>query len=96
MQTQLTSYFARLFAGDLSAFGGPVTDEAVAGHIRAEQMSLVLGYSVGIMLANACNAGVLVGKWRTGGSIHRRTSCEKAEQKRSARTAKSFIVELFR
>src|SRR5437868_10103771 len=60
MQTQTTSYFVRLFAGDLSAFGGPVTDEAVAGHIRAEQMSLVLGYSVGIMLANACNAGVLV------------------------------------
>ncbi|MET4326464.1 diguanylate cyclase (GGDEF)-like protein [Bradyrhizobium sp. i1.15.2] len=60
MQTQTTSYFARLFAGDLSAFGGPVTDEAVAGHIRAEQMSLVLGYSVGIMLANVCNAAVLV------------------------------------
>ncbi|MEK9281714.1 MULTISPECIES: EAL domain-containing protein [unclassified Bradyrhizobium] len=59
MRTQLTSYFARLFAGDLSAFGGPATDEAVAGHIRAEQMSLVLGYSVGIMLANACNAAVL-------------------------------------
>jgi len=60
MRTQTTSYFARLFAGDLSAFGGPVTDEAVAGHIRAEQMSLVLGYSVGIMLAKACNAAVLV------------------------------------
>lgn len=53
MRTQTTNYVARLFAGDLSAFGGPVTDEAVAGHIRAEQMSLVLGYSVGIMLANA-------------------------------------------
>ncbi|PWT86266.1 MAG: GGDEF-domain containing protein [Proteobacteria bacterium] len=59
MRTQMTSYFARLFAGDLSAFGGPAADEAVAGHIRAEQMSLVLGYSVGIMLANACNAIVL-------------------------------------
>lgn len=59
MRTQLTNYIARLFAGDLSAFGGPATDEAVAGHIRAEQMSLVLGYSVGIMLANACNAAVL-------------------------------------
>ncbi|MBB4375314.1 diguanylate cyclase (GGDEF)-like protein [Bradyrhizobium sp. cir1] len=59
MRTQLTTYFARLFAGDLSAFGGPATDDAVAGHIRAEQMSLVLGYSVGIMLANACNAIVL-------------------------------------
>lgn len=59
MRTQPTTYFARLFAGDLSVFGGPATDETVAGHIRAEQMSLVLGYSVGIMLANACNAAVL-------------------------------------
>ncbi|MBH5402463.1 EAL domain-containing protein [Bradyrhizobium sp. CNPSo 4010] len=59
MRTQTTNYVARLFAGDLSAFGGPATDEAMAGHIRAEQMSLVLGYSVGIMLANACNAIVL-------------------------------------
>lgn len=59
MRTQPTSFLTRLFAGDLAAFGGPATDEAVAGHIRAEQMSLVLGYSVGIMLANACNAVVL-------------------------------------
>jgi diguanylate cyclase (GGDEF)-like protein len=59
MRTQLTNYVARLLAGDLSAFGGPATDETIAGHIRAEQMSLVLGYSVGIMLANACNAAVL-------------------------------------
>ncbi|PDT87363.1 GGDEF-domain containing protein [Bradyrhizobium sp. Y36] len=66
MRTQLTSYFARLFAGDLSAFGGPAPDEAMAGHIRAEQMSLVLGYSVGIMLANACNAIVLaIALWQS-------------------------------
>lgn len=66
MRTQTTSYFARLFAGDLSALGGPATDEAIAGHIRAEQMSLVLGYSVGIMLANACNAIVLaVALWQS-------------------------------
>ncbi|GAA0014824.1 hypothetical protein BRDID11004_62530 [Bradyrhizobium diazoefficiens] len=66
MRTQLTTYFARLFAGDLSAFGGPATDEALAGHIRAEQMSLVLGYSVGIMLANACNAAVLaIALWQS-------------------------------
>lgn len=66
MRTQLTNYVARLLAGDLSAFGGPATDEAVAGHIRAEQMSLVLGYSVGIMLANACNATVLaIALWPT-------------------------------
>jgi diguanylate cyclase (GGDEF)-like protein len=66
MRTQLTNYVARLFAGDLSAFGGPATDETVAGHIRAEQMSLVLGYSVGIMLANACNATVLaIALWQS-------------------------------
>ena len=55
MRTHLRSYFATLFAGDLAAFGAPPTDEALAGHIRAEQVSLVLGYSFGIMLANACN-----------------------------------------
>ncbi|MHB0770209.1 putative bifunctional diguanylate cyclase/phosphodiesterase [Bradyrhizobium sp. 5.13L] len=66
MRTQTTNYVARLFAGDLSAFGGPATDEAMAGHIRAEQMSLVLGYSVGIMLANACNAIVLaIALWQS-------------------------------
>jgi diguanylate cyclase len=66
MRTQTTSYVARLFAGDLSAFGGPVTDEAVTGHIRAEQMSQLLGYSVAIMLANACNATVLaIALWQS-------------------------------
>ena len=59
MRAHLSSYFAKLFAGDLAAFGGAQTDEAIAGHIRAEQISLVLGYSLGIMLANACNAIVL-------------------------------------
>ena len=59
MRMFLSSYFKKLLAGDLSAFGAPPTDEALAGHIRAEQISLVLGYSVGIMLANACNALVL-------------------------------------
>lgn len=66
MRTRTTNYAARLFAGDLSAFGGPATDEAVAGYIRAEQMSLVLCYSVGIMLANACNAIVLaIALWQS-------------------------------
>lgn len=70
MRTQTTNYVARLFAGDLSAFGGPATDEAVAGHIRAEQISLVLGYSVGIMLANACNAIVLaIALWQSPAKI---------------------------
>src|SRR6266702_5222397 len=59
MRAHLSTYFAKLFAGDLAALGGPQTDEAIAGHIRAEQISLVLGYSLGIMLANACNAIVL-------------------------------------
>jgi diguanylate cyclase len=66
MRTYLSSYFSKLFAGDLTAFGGPPTDEAVAGHIRAEQVSLVLSYSLGIMLANACNAMVLaVALWHS-------------------------------
>jgi diguanylate cyclase (GGDEF)-like protein len=66
MRTHLTNTIARLLAGDLSVFGGPATDEATAGHIRAEQMSLVLGYSVGIMLANACNATVLaIALWQS-------------------------------
>jgi diguanylate cyclase len=59
MLENLKSYFARLFAGELAAFGAPPMDEALAGHIRAEQVSLVLGYSIGMMLANACNALVL-------------------------------------
>ncbi|WP_426440803.1 putative bifunctional diguanylate cyclase/phosphodiesterase [Bradyrhizobium genosp. P] len=66
MRRYLKSYFAKLFAGDLAAFGAPPIDEALAGHIRAEQISLVLGYSVGIMLANACNALVLaVALWQS-------------------------------
>ncbi|MCC8958031.1 EAL domain-containing protein [Bradyrhizobium sp. Pear77] len=59
MREYLNSCLSKLPAGDLAAFGGPATDEAVAGYIRAEQLSLVLGYSLGIMLANACNAAVL-------------------------------------
>ncbi len=66
MRAHLSSYFSKLFAGDLAAFGAPPADEAVAGHIRAEQISLVLGYSLGIMLANACNATVLaVALWHS-------------------------------
>ena len=66
MRIDLRSYFAALFAGDLAALGAPPTDEALAGHIRAEQVSLVLGYSFGIMLANACNALVLaIALWQS-------------------------------
>src|SRR6266403_575420 len=59
VRTYLKSYLSRLFAGDLAAFGGPSTEEAVAGQIRAEQISLVLRNSPGMMAANACNATVL-------------------------------------
>jgi diguanylate cyclase (GGDEF)-like protein len=66
MRAYLGSYFAKLLAGDLAAFGAPPTDEAIAGYIRGEQISLVLGYSLGIMLANACNAIVLaVALWHS-------------------------------
>ncbi len=60
MRVDLRSYASRLFAGDLTAFGGPPTDEIVAGFIRAEQVAMVLRHAPGIMLANACNAVVLV------------------------------------
>jgi diguanylate cyclase (GGDEF)-like protein len=59
MRECLRSYFSKLFAGNLAAFGGPPTEELVAGYIRAEQIALVLRHSRGIMLANACNATVL-------------------------------------
>ncbi|WP_315838940.1 putative bifunctional diguanylate cyclase/phosphodiesterase [Bradyrhizobium prioriisuperbiae] len=60
MLVDLRSYVSRLFAGDLAAFGAPPTDEIVAGFIRAEQIALVLRHAPGIMLANACNAVILV------------------------------------
>jgi hypothetical protein len=59
MRTYLSSYFSKLFAGDLAAFGGPPTEEVVAGFIRAEQIALVLRHAPSIMVANACNATVL-------------------------------------
>ena len=70
MRTYLNSYFSRLFAGDLTAFGGPPTDEVVAGFIRAEQIGLVLRHAPSIMLANACNAAVLaVALWNSPDGI---------------------------
>ena len=59
MRTNLRSYFSKLFAGDLTAFGGPAVEETVAAQIRAEQLTLVLRNTPGMMLANACNATVL-------------------------------------
>ena len=66
MRTNLSSYLSKLFGGDLAAFGGPQTDDSITGYIRAEQVSLVFGYSRAIMLANACNALVLaVALWHS-------------------------------
>lgn len=59
MQAELRSYLSKLFAGDLTAFGGFPIAEAVAAQIRAEQLTLVLRHTPGMMLANACNALVL-------------------------------------
>ncbi|UPK01404.1 hypothetical protein IVB05_27465 [Bradyrhizobium sp. 170] len=59
MWTYLSSYFSKLFAGDLAAFGGPPREEVVAGFIRAEQIALVLRHAPSMMVANACNATVL-------------------------------------
>jgi diguanylate cyclase (GGDEF)-like protein len=55
----LGSYLSKLLSGDIAAFGGPATEEGVAGFIRAEQLTLVLGHTPGMMLANICNAVVL-------------------------------------
>jgi diguanylate cyclase (GGDEF)-like protein len=71
MPENLKSYFSRLFAGDLGAFGGPSTEEGVAGQIRAEQICLVLRNSPGMMLANACNATVLaIALWKSPDGIY--------------------------
>ena len=71
VRTYLKSYFSRLFAGDLAAFGGPSTEEAVAGQIRAEQICLVLRNSPGMMAANACNATVLaIALWESPDGIY--------------------------
>src|SRR5258708_18741124 len=71
VRTYLKSYLSRLFAGDLAAFGGPSTEEAVAGQIRAEQISLVLRNSPGMMAANACNATVLgIALWQSPDGIY--------------------------
>ncbi len=59
MRAHLRSYFSRLFAGDLSAFGCEPIEETIAAQIRAEQLTHVLRQTPGMMLANACNALVL-------------------------------------
>ena len=52
-------YLSKLFAGDLSPFGGPSPDQSVAGQIRSEQMKGVLRSAPGMMLAVCANAAVL-------------------------------------
>ena len=59
MLSDYVSYISKMFAGDLAAFGGPSVEEPEAGQIRAEQITLVLGHTPGMMVANACNAAVL-------------------------------------
>jgi diguanylate cyclase (GGDEF)-like protein len=71
MREYLKSYFSGLFAGDLGSFGGPSTQEPVAGQIRAEQICLVLRNSPGMMLANSCNATVLaIALWPSPDGIY--------------------------
>ncbi len=66
MWANLRSYLSKLFAGDLAAFGGETVNESVLAQIRAEQLTLVLRHSPGMMLANACNAAVLaVALWNS-------------------------------
>lgn len=59
MFARFGSYLSNLFAADLGAFGGPSPDEATAGHIRGEQLALVLRHTPSMMLANVCNATIL-------------------------------------
>jgi diguanylate cyclase (GGDEF)-like protein len=50
----------KAISGDLSTFGGPTLSDAASGRLRAEQMAAVMRYSPAMMLANACNALILV------------------------------------
>src|SRR3977135_285334 len=59
MLSDYVSYISRVFSGDPVAFGGPSVEEPEAGQIRAEQFTVVLGHTLGMMVANACNAVVL-------------------------------------
>ena len=57
---QFVSILRELLAGDLRVFGGPSAKEPVAARIRAEQASIILRNAPLIMLANICNALVMV------------------------------------
>lgn len=60
MQDVLLNKVRQVFSGDLAIFGGPATDDATAGRLRAEQLAGVLRHSRGIMIANVCNALIFV------------------------------------
>ena len=60
MASRVLPNLYRVFSGDLTIFGGPVLEEAAAGRIRAEQVSVIRRYLPWMMLANAFNAVVLV------------------------------------
>ncbi len=64
MLKRITLALREMFSGDLSCFGGPITNEDVAGRIRAEQINVILQYLQWMMLANASNALILVVAFR--------------------------------
>ena len=65
MFKRITLAVREMFSGDLSCFGGPITNEDVAGRVRAEQINVILQYLPWMMLANASNALILVAAFRT-------------------------------
>ncbi|MFI5013686.1 MAG: putative bifunctional diguanylate cyclase/phosphodiesterase [Hyphomicrobiales bacterium] len=66
----IKSYCARALSGDLTVFGAPPLDEAVAARIRFEQFKGVLRNTPWIMLAMIFNAFVLVASlWQSDDRI---------------------------
>ena len=70
MLKRITLAVREMFSGDLSCFGGPITNEDVAGRVRAEQINVILQYLPWMMLANASNALILVAAFRTSPNGH--------------------------
>ena len=60
MLNRMRAGIIRICSGDLSFFGGPKSDEVVAGRVRAEQLAIILQYLPWMMLANASNALILI------------------------------------
>ncbi|MBX9646693.1 MAG: EAL domain-containing protein [Xanthobacteraceae bacterium] len=59
MRTKLGSYFAGFSVGRNSLRRRLLSEEPIAGHIRAEQLTIVVRHTPTMMMANACNAAVL-------------------------------------